>query len=131
MKAIPTGKTKNAVDVRREFLKKELSKLKDKKYRCPCLGGVPVKIIGDSIDEIAAHAAKSFASTKAALQLPKLINEARFFKMYLPKDNYSQKKKFKFIFIYELHCPKEKGFTKIMVGVRESGKFLQYCITEQ
>lgn len=131
MKTIPAGKTKTAIEARREFLKKELSKFQGKKFRCPCLGGVPVKIIGDSVVEIAEHASKSLASTKAALQLPKLINEARFFKMYLPKNNRSQKKIFKFIFIYELHCPKEKGFTKIMVGVRETGNFLQYCITEQ
>ena len=130
MKAIPTGASKADINARRRIIEAELSRLKGRSFRCPCLGGVPVGIIGDSIGEIAAHASKSLRSTTAALRLPDMISNAYFFKMHLPKNN-KQRKKFKFIFIYELHSHLETGYAKLMVGVRSEGRFLQYCITAQ
>lgn len=48
--------------------------------------------------------------------------------MHLPKNN-KQKTVFKFIFLYELHSETAYGTSKIMIGVRNNAKFLQYCIT--
>lgn len=127
---IPRGASKENIEARRKIIEKELSKLKGKSFKCPCLGGVPVKVIGDSVSEIATHAAKSQRSTIAALNLPNMIRDSRFFKMHLPKDN-RQRKRFKFIFLYELHCPIENGYAKLTIGVRSEGRFLQYCITVQ
>lgn len=87
-----------------------------------------MKIIGNSIVEIAHHASKSKASTIAALNLRKILTKASFYKMRLPKNN-KQTKTFHFIFMYELHGNTSYGTSKIMIGVRENAKFLQYCIT--
>lgn len=85
-------------------------------------------LIGRGIAEISAHASKRYKSTIEAIRYPELLEKAYFYKMHLPKEN-SQRKKFKFIFLYELHCKTENGYAKLMVGVREEAKFLQYCVT--
>ena len=128
---IPTGTTEEALEKRKEILRAGLSKLKDKDVKCPCLGNVPVRIEQRSIDEIVDKAGLSPESTKLALHLRQLIHKARFVRMTLPKDNKTQKKKFQFIFMYELQAETKDGKkAKILVGVREIPlKFLQYCIT--
>jgi len=129
--AIPKGTSKQDIEARRWIIKAQLSKLKGKTVKCPCLGNVPVCIESKSIDEIADKAGLSHLSTKAALQLRHLIKEARFVRMTLPKDNATQKKKFQLIFMYELQSVTKDGTSaKLTIGVREFPlKFLQYCVT--
>lgn len=123
--------SKKDIEERQRIIRMNLSKLKNKTVKCPCLGNVPVLIEQKSIDEIAEKASLRYFSTEAAIQLKHLIHEARFVKMTLPKDNVSQKKKFQLIFMYELiSVTKEGRKAKVTVGVREFPlKFLQYCIT--
>ena len=126
---IPKGRSDQDIAVRRNIIKEALVKMKGQTVQCHCLGGVPVVIIGDSINEIANHASKGYKSTLAALLLPEMIENAVYYRMHLPKNN-QQRKKFRFIFIYELHCKTMKyGTVKIMVGVRENARFLQYSLT--
>lgn len=128
---IPKGTSKADIETRRRIIEAHLGKIKGKSFRCPCLGGVHVRVEAKSIDEIAEKAGLSYSSTKAALQLRNLIREARFVRMTLPKDNASQKKKFQLIFMYELQATTTDGrIAKLTIGVREFPlKFLQYCVT--
>lgn len=126
---IPKGDSKSDIEKRRDIIRTGLAKYKGKSFKCPCLGGVPVIVSGKSIDEISAHASKRYESTAASLRLPTLIRNAAFHRMYIPKDN-GQRKRFGFIFLYELHCnTKRFGIVKLTVGVREDTHFLQYCVT--
>lgn len=70
-------------------------------------------------------------STAMALQLPYLIRNARFHRMTLPKENTMQKKKFQFIFMYELRAETRDGKeAKLTIGIKEIPlMFLQYCVT--
>lgn len=128
---IPTGNTKEAREARRLLIGQRLKKWKGKTVKCPCLGNVPVLIEQKSIDEIEEHAVISAESTAMALQLPYLIRHAKFHRMTLPKDNAMQKKKFQFIFMYELRSETKDGKqAKLTVGIKEIPLlFLQYCVT--
>lgn len=128
-KNIPRGRSEQDIATRRNIIKESLSELKGTTISCPCLGCVPVSIVGDSINEIANHASKGYKSTLAALLLPEMIENAFYYRMLLPKNN-QQRKKFRFIFVYELHCQTmEYGTVKVMIGVRENARFLQYSLT--
>ena len=131
MKAIPEGNTKEAREARRQIIRQSLNRWKGKTVKCPCLGNVPVLIEQKSIDEISEHAGISLDSTEMALQLPHLIKNARFYRMTLPKNNSLQKKKFQFIFMYELRAESRDGKqAKLTVGIKEIPlMFLQYCVT--
>lgn len=115
------------IDDRRKLIEKKLLALAGKELDCPCLC-VRVKVVRLSIKEIAFHASKSLASTAVALDLPYWLKIARFFKCTFPKKN-RQQELFRFAFMYELHADTPHGVAKIMVGVRNNGRFLQYCIT--
>lgn len=126
---IPKGTSKSDIETRRRIIEAHLGKIKGKSFRCPCLGGVPVFITSRGINETSAHASKTLKSTMAALQLPALIHNAKFYRMHLPKEN-GQKYKMKFEFIYELHSKTENtGICKLLIGVRISAQFLHYSIT--
>ena len=126
---IPKGASKSDIETRRRLIEAELSQLKGKSFKCPCLGGVPVFLTAKGINEISGHSAKSYKSTSAALRLPELIRNAGFWKMHLPKDN-GQKHRFKFVFIYELHAKTDDlGTVKLMIGVRINALFLHYSVT--
>ena len=47
--AIPKGTSKQDIEARRRIIKAQLSKLKGKTVKCPCLGNVPVCIESKSI----------------------------------------------------------------------------------
>ena len=128
---IPTENTKEAREIRRQMIRQSLKKWRGKTVKCPCLGNVPVLIEQKSIDEIDEHACMNAESTAMAMQLPKLIRKARFYRMTLPKDNSMQKKKFQFIFMYELRANTKDGKqAKITIGIKEGPlMFLQYCVT--
>ena len=128
---IPTENTKEAREIRRQMIRQRLKKWRGKTVKCPCLGNVPVLIEQKSIDEIDEHACMNAESTEMAMQLPKLIRKARFYRMTLPKDNSMQKKKFQFIFMYELRADTKDGKqAKITIGIKEVPlMFLQYCVT--
>ena len=123
---IPEENTKEAIDIRRKIISTQLSKLIDKSIYCPCLG-VKVIVVRKSITEIATWASRRFESTVAAIDLENQLRIARFYAKTDPKPG--QKKRFKFISMYELHGTLNAKTTKIMVGVRNCGTYLQYCIT--
>ncbi|MBR3986370.1 MAG: hypothetical protein IKK04_04385 [Bacteroidales bacterium] len=123
---IPQGNSPTVINARRAIIEMELSKLKGKDLKCPCLG-VTVRIIGNSISEIQKWSALSYQSTLAALDIKHQLKIAVFKAKSEPTPQ--QKKRFKFVVMYEL-----KGFcngknTKIMVGAKQTGNHIQYCIT--
>lgn len=126
MKDIPLTITE-----RRTFLKKALQKFRGKSFICPALSNAEVWVTSNSIREIAEHASKRAASTKAALYLDKAIKNATFLKTDTPKAG-SQATKFKFVELYILSAEiKNIGKAKLTVGAKKSGKKIQYCITAE
>ncbi len=127
---IPTGKTEKDNQIRKNLIIESLKNLSGTCVACPCLGNVLVEINSRSIKETANHARLSYESTIVAMALPEMIKRAKFYRMYIPKENRNQSKVFKFIFLYELRVKVGRNrYAKLMVGVRERGNFLHYCIT--
>ena len=77
---------------------------------------VDVYISRDSIVETAHHASKSESSTIAALNMPNIIAKAAKTNTDIPKNN-SQKRRFRFSEMYELHVQmRYVGDIKLMIG---------------
>lgn len=125
---IPKGSTEADFLQRKKIIKTALKPLSGKNVRCPALDNNPVTISPKSIEETAHHAAKSYQSTLAALDLVHQIETASFFKYWLPKDN-RQIKAFGFEFVIELHGELGGKVTKLMVGVKITAKYMHYSIT--
>ncbi len=116
------------VQKRRIFLNKQMMKYIDKTINCPALG-VTVEFTRASYNETIRNAAISKNSTIAALNVLRLIKNAHYVGMDLPKSN-KQRKTFQFIFVYILESFLiGYGNVKILVGVQERGKFLHYSVT--
>lgn len=123
-----TDQIPETVSDRRKFLKKYLAKYIGKSVYCPALG-VNVDILSKSVEETAQNAALSKESTIAALNLEKIIQNAVFEKMDIPKSN-KQIKNFSYIFVYKLKAIlKSIGTVSLVVGVRDMDRFLHYSIT--
>ena len=100
----------------------------DTTINCPALG-VTVEFTRASYNETIRNAAISKNSTIAALNVLRLIKNASYVGMDIPKSN-KQKKTFHFIFVYILESFLiGYGNVKILVGVQEIGKFLHYSVT--
>ena len=112
-----------------KIINNDLYPLIGKEIKCPCLGGVPIRIERKSVHETASKASHRIVSMEAARNLEKYIKEATFYRMTIPKDNRSQKRDFNLIFMYELHATTKAGVVKLMVGVRETAGFIYYSIT--
>lgn len=123
-----TDQIPETVSDRRKFLKKHLAEYIGESVYCPALG-VNVDILSKSVEETAQNAALSKESTIAALNLKKIIQNAVFEKMDIPKSN-KQKKNFSYIFVYKLKTIlKSIGIVSLVVGVRDMDRFLHYSIT--
>ena len=115
----------SSVQLRRIFIKKQLSPLKDCEVFCGSLG-VYVKIENKSINEIAENASVSANSTIAALNLLNLVRNAEFEKFYLPTSN-TQVKKFGAVFIISLKANLiGYGNAKVLVAATEYRGALYY-----
>ena len=118
----------DTVSDRRKFLKNHLAPFIGKSIYCPALG-VNVDILSKSIEETAQNAALSKESTIAALNLDKIIENAVFEKMDIPRSN-KQKKNFDYIFIYKMKAIlKSIGTVSLIIGIRETKNFLHYSVT--
>jgi hypothetical protein len=118
----------SSVQLRRIFIKKQLSPLKDCEVFCGSLG-VYVKIENKSINEIAENASVSANSTIAALNLLNLVRNVEFEKFYLPTSN-TQVKKFGAVFIISLKANLiGYGNAKVLVAATEYRGALYYSVT--
>lgn len=105
-----------------------LAHLKGTTVPCPALGGVDVIISNAGIEEVAYHASKSIKSTSAALDIVNQIRKAGNPKVSYPKTN-QQTNKFRFIAMFVLSGRHDGNTTKITIGAKSNGKYLQYCLT--
>ncbi|GEM_PF-6678285 len=123
IEAIPSS-----IQLRRTFIKKQLSPLKDCEVFCGSLG-VYVKIENKSIVEIAENASVSINSTIAALNLLNLVRNAEFEKFYMPTSN-TQITKFGAVFIISLKAIlMGYGISKILIAATEYRGALYYSVT--
>lgn len=120
----------NGVAERREFLKNELSKYKDKTFYNKSLG-LNIVVLDSSIDEIAGKACMFRKSTELAMFLPHILRNATVIQMPCPVTSKTQRKKpFNFVNLAILRCNvKNAGIAKVTVGFRKSGWVIEYCIT--
>lgn len=117
------------VQERRKFLKSELSKYKDKLFYCKSLD-CNVLITDKSIIETSFYAASNIISTKLALRLPEIIQNASILNLHLPPKFGRQTKIMKFIEIANLICEvKRIGVAKLTVGYTIKGECIEYAIT--
>ncbi len=91
-----------------------------------------VHITGYSRRETSEHAAKSQKSTQAVLHLQEIIENAIPHKneqwiMQIKKNNTSQSEFVNIIRLY--HDISDIGEIKLTIGVKRSGKHIQYCVT--
>lgn len=113
---------------RRLFLNKQTKQFIGKSVVCPALG-VIVEFTRASYNETIRNAAISKNSTIAALNVLRLIKNARFVKMDIPLSN-KQRQTFQFVFVFILNSYLiGYGDVKILVGAQERGKFLHYSVT--
>lgn len=120
------------------FLLKELKQYKGKLFFSKALKQ-KVIVSGHSVSETAYHAGKSILSTKLALRLPYIIENAKLLYTKQPKDN-KQTKTMKFQKIHLLSCGiRGLGTALLTVGERKSvvkngkiekGEMYEYCITD-
>ncbi len=125
---IPRGNSPKEFLFRKKFITDRLSKLSGESVNCPALGNHPVLITRKSIEETAHHAAKSFKSTVAALDLKNQLKTASFVRYHLPKNN-NQTKKYDFIFLVELKGDFEGIPTTLMIGAKITARFIHYSLT--
>ena len=124
------SKIPETVQERRLFLNKEMLKYIGKTVNCPALG-VTVEFTRASYNETIRNASINKSSTIAALNIMRLIKNASYVSMDIPKSN-KQKKAFQFIFVFILKSNLIRyGNVKILVGVQEIGRFLHYSVTIQ
>ena len=118
----------DTVQERRIFLNKQIKHFIGESVHCPALG-VNVEFTRASYHETIRNAAINKNSTIAALNVMRLIRNASFVTMDLPKSN-KQKKTFQFIFVFILKSYLiGYGDVKILVGAQERGDFLHYSVT--
>lgn len=127
---IPKGNSKEDVYIRRAIIVQHLATLIGKSVPCAAFSPRQVKVVFDSVDETATHAAKRYESTCAALQLKRLLKTATIVKNTAPHSN--KQKKMGFVKVYELasFLP-ETGAVKIIVGEKRNTRIIHYCITKK
>lgn len=129
---IPEGNTKEEIKRRKDIISRVYRYWTiinpDKKVYNPFLkGNVCIKYL--SITETMRHAAKTYQSTLAVLQLDRILREAHIVgKPKPPKKGVANQKAFKYLLETRCQLPK-LGEIKMMVGVKKSGEMIQYCIT--
>lgn len=120
------------------LLQKELKQYKGKLFFSKALKQ-KVIVSGHSVSETAYHASKSIISTKLAIRLPYIIENAKLLYTKRPKDN-KQTKTMKFQKVILLSCGiRGLGTALLTIGQRkpivkngkiEKAKMYEYCITD-
>ena len=115
---------------RKHLLEKELHKYNYKKFYCPALN-VKVRVHPESITETAWHASKSVLSTKLALRLPYVIQNAKVYKEHITPKSTKQSKVFHFRELVILICGiRGLGTAKLTIGIKFKKMAIEYCITD-
>ena len=128
MKSELISQIPETVQERRIFLNKQMIKYIDKTINCPALG-VTVEFTRASYNETIRNAAISKKSTVAAMNILRLIKNANYIGMDIPRSN-KQRKTFQFIFVFIMSSFLiGYGEVKLLVGVQEIGRFLHYSVT--
>ena len=129
---IPKGNSKEELDQRKEIISQVYRQWTenhpDKKVYNPSLKA-EINIRFLSITETMRHAAKTYQSTVAILQLDTILRNAKVVgKPKTPKKGAANQKAFKYLLEPRCQLP-ELGEVKMMVGVKRSGEMVQNCIT--
>ena len=129
---IPMGNSKEELNVREEVIsqvyRRWTEENPDKRvYNRSLKDYINIRYL--SINETMRHAAKTYSSTLALLQLDTILRYSVVYgKPKPPKKGVSNQK----IFAYMLEMHHELigiGLVKMMVGVKRTGEKVQYCIT--
>lgn len=128
---IPQGNTPEDIDARRKVISKFYHDWKDqnpsqRRYNLSLKEYINIRFV--SITETCTHAAKSYQSTLAVLQLDAILTNARRIATLRAKAN-SNQKQFEKMIIMQYECV-GLGVIKMTVGVRRrTHEKVQYCIT--
>ena len=128
-KAIPTGDTKEDVYIRRAIIVERLAPLIGTSVPCKAFGNKRVEFIFASIDETAAHAAKTYKSTLAALRIVEALKKATLINTDTPHSNKQRKMGFKKVHTLDGFLNR-LGKVKIVVGEKGNTRIRHYCITK-
>lgn len=127
---IPTGTSKEDVYVRRAIIVERLAPLIGTSVPCRAFKGKRVEVVFDSIDETATRASKRYESTLAALRLVEALKKATLERTDTPHSN--KQKKMRFKKVHELQSYLSSiGKVKMIVGERNNGLIIHYCITKK
>ena len=117
------------IKARRKFLQRELRRFQGE-YKCTALK-CKVHVFHASVKETAHWAALSNTSTKLALRLPYIIENAKIYKVNQSPKNNHQISKFHFTEIAQLICGlRGIGTALLTIGYRVDGIKVEYCITD-
>ena len=131
MKVIPQGNSPTATVQRRNLLLQALEKHIGQQYRNKHLS-MPVTCTKASVKEIAHHAAKSEASTRAALRLKSIVQNAKVLYIDIPKSGKQSKK-----FNAWITIVMQYGDTKLTLcdslkySKAQQNNLVLYCITHE
>ena len=129
---VPMGNSKEALNLRKEIIsqvyRRWTEENPDKRvYNRSLKDYINIRYL--SINETTRHAAKTYSSTLALLQLDTILRYSVVYgKPKPPKKRVANQK----IFAYMLEMHYELigiGLVKMMVGVKRTGEKVQYCIT--
>ena len=131
MLEIPDGNSHDDVEQRRQIISRFYHEWKEKnpsqrKYNLSLNEYINIRFV--SITETCTHAARSYLSTLAVLQLDAILTNARRVSTVRSKPNGNQKQ-FEKMIIMQYECV-GIGLVKMTVGVRRrTHAKVQYCIT--
>lgn len=129
---IPEGKTLEDIKARETIIRDFYREWKtrnpsQRKYNLALKDYINIRMV--SIVETSEHAAKSYLSTLAVLQLDSILVGAKKVSVRKPKKGNKNQKPFERILVME-HELYGIGTVKMTVGVRrKTGEKVQYCIT--
>ena len=128
---VPQGNEPKDLEVRRQIISQFYNNWKKlnptlKRYNISLKEYINIRFV--SITETCTHAARSYYSTLAVLQLDAILTNAKRVATVRSKSN-SNQKPFEKMIIMEYECV-GIGLVKMMVGVRRrTHEKVQYCIT--
>ena len=129
---IPMGNSKEDLNLRKEVISQVYRKWTEENpnkrvYNRSLKDYINIRYL--SINETIRHAAKTYSSTLALLQLDTILRYSVVYgKPKPPKKGVSNQKAF--AYMLEMHYDLIGiGLVKMMVGVKRTGEKVQYCIT--
>ena len=129
---IPEGNTTEDIREREQIIREFYRDWKEKnpsqrKYNLSLKEYINIRMV--SIVETSEHAAKTFLSTLAVLQLDAILTGAKVVSIRKPKEGNKNQKPFERMMIMEYEL-KFIGKVKMTVGIRRrTHEKVQYCIT--